>query len=440
MRAIWARLCTIVVVISILTTGCGTATPPASEQADTNIGETGAPTVEEVYRGLEQTLKRPGYFFHSTIGSEMPADPSSATGTNQIWIDAERDVAREEISPSPANRIFMKSTSIIANGKKYRLDPHGEVSELEPIRCHGASAVISLVLGCPGPIGQWTTTVETGRYDGKPTIVLVTSGTVEGPDGRANSTDRRHLETDTYLPIALEHDVTEDHGETKTTVSRGTGVFTNEFVPADSLPGNFFDPASIGYVKVNPAGQLRATSWGIPVYWLGQKADGTGGLPGLVLGHVEVPRYPGPGYKFILQYRGADAPGGPPLLSVEEWSAADWDAIDSTNRTKGPPRWENPCWEREELELPDGRATIFSGFASEPTPATTSDASTSEAGCPDRPYDLFMAHVELGPTFLVIRAPSGRVLGKTGLVQSPYDTREGMEAAVKALQPFKGGS
>ncbi len=435
MRAIWVRLCTIVVVIGILTTGCGTATLPASEQADTNIGETGVPTVEEVYRGLEQTLKRPGYVFHSTIGSEMPADPSSASGTNQIWINAERDVAREEISPSPANRIFMKSTSIIANGKQYRLDPHGEVSELEPIRCHGASAVISLVLGCPGPIGQWTTTVETGRYDGKPTIVLVTSGTVEGPDGRANSTGRRHLETDTYLPIALEHDVMEDHGETKTTVSRGTGVFTNEFVPADSLPGNFFDPASIGYVEHDPADQLRATHWGIPVYWLDQLLDRTGDLPPLILGSVEVPDYPGPGYQFNLNYHSADDPYGPPVLTIEEWSQADWDANDAKNRAKMPPSWENPCWEREVIELTDGRATIFSGFTLETLHAPAPDGSSSEAACPKQPHDQFIAQVEFGPTFLFIQAPGGLDQNR-----SPYDTREGMEAAARALRPFKGGS
>lgn len=438
-RAFWVRLCAIVVVVGIVAAGCGTATTPVSEKTtDAATGEASAPTVEEIYRDLGQTLKQPGYIFHSTITVEMSAGPYSRTGTLERWVDAERDVAREEVTFTPTNGTEQKSASVIANGGNYRLEPYGDVSVTEPRSCHGATAAISLVLGCPGATEQSTTTIETGTYNGKPAIVLVTSGTSSGSDERHTFTNRLYLYPNDFLPIVLESDGTIDYGET--TPARGKWVFTNEFIPADSLPGNFFDPASIGYVERDPAEPLRQTDWGIPVYWLGRHAEGTGDLPGLTLGHVEVPRYPGPGYKFILQYRGVDAPGGPPLLSVEEWSTADWDAIDTTNRTKRPPRWENPCWEREELELPDGRATIFSGFSLETLHGTSPDGSSSEARCPDQPHDMFIAHVELGPTFLVIQATSGRVLGKTGIVRSPYDSRDGMEAALRALQMFKGGS
>ncbi len=418
------------VVIGILATGCGTATAPVSEETtDAATSEAGAPTMEEVYRGLGQTLRRPGFIFHSTIKTEMIGGPFSHTGTLQKWVDAERDVAREEVSISPANSTPQKSASIIADGGNYWLERHGDVSVTEPQSCHGASAAISLVLGCPGPTDRLTTTVETGQNAGKPTIVLVTSGTSRGSDERRTFTGRLHLDPDTYLPIALERDGTIDYGET--TTEREKWVFTNEFVPADSLPGNFFDPASIGYVERDPAEPLIQTYWGIPVYWLGRQVEGTGDLPGLALGQVEVPNYPGPDYKFNLNYHSTDDPYGPPVLTVEEWSKADWDARDAKSRTKIAPMWENPCWQRDELELPDGRATIFSGFALETLHGTSPDGSSSEATCPDQPHDQFIAHVELGPTFLYIQAPGG--LGQN---RSPYDSREGMEAIVRALRPL----
>ena len=120
-----------------------------------------------------------------------------------------------------------------------------------------------------------------------------------------------------------------------------------------------------------------------------------------------------------------------PVVTIEEWSPADWKANDAGRRSKRPPRWENPCWQREELELPDGRATIFSGFASEPPPGTSPDAAFSEPNCPDQPHDQFIAQVELGPTFLFIEA-----LSESDQNRSPLNSQEGMEAIVRALRPL----
>lgn len=433
MKATWVRLCAMVVTIGIIAASCGVATVPA---ADETTDEAGAPTVEEVYRGLGQTLKQPGSIFHSAITIEMSAGLLSHTATMERWVDAEHDVAREDATFKPTDGTEQKSVKVIANGGTYR-NEHGGVSVTQPLSCHGATPAISLVLGCPGPPDQSTTTVETGQYEAKSVIILVTNGTSHGSDERLTFTDRLHLDPDSYLPIALERDGTIDFGET--VPARGKWIFVNEFVPADSLPEDFFDPASIGYVEHDPAEPLIQTDWGIPIYWLGRETDEIGDLPPLILGLVEVPQYPaGPDYQFNLQYRRADDPYGPPVLTIEEWSTSEWDRNDTANRTKMPPIWDNPCWQRESLTLPEGRATIYSGYSPEVLHSTSTDTSSSGAACPAQPRDRFMAHVELGPTFLVIEAPRGRVLGKTGTVLSPYESRKAMEAVVRALQPFSG--
>ena len=80
---------------------------------------------------------------------------------------------------------------------------------------------------------------------------------------------------------------------------------------------------------------------------------------------------------------------------------------------------DGPCWTQQELPLPQGRATLFLGFnwpGSVPPPP---DA------CPvDRPRDRFLAHVYLGETIIIVEPWSW-----------PDQTREGLEAIVRALQP-----
>ncbi len=50
--------------------------------------------------------------------------------------------------------------------------------------------------------------------------------------------------------------------------------------------------------------------------------------------------------------------------------------------------------------------------------------------CPARPPDRFSAHAALGQTVVRVSAPEA-----SGAVKSPYNTREGIEAVVHALQP-----
>lgn len=68
-------------------------------------------------------------------------------------------------------------------------------------------------------------------------------------------TRRLYLDVETFLPIALQFDGTVDYGEESTLHGRWT--YENDFLPLDSLPDDFFDPASIGYVEPDAKAPLR---------------------------------------------------------------------------------------------------------------------------------------------------------------------------------------
>jgi hypothetical protein len=114
-----------------------------------------------------------------------------------------------------------------------------------------------------------------------------------------------------------------------------------------------------------------------------------------------------------------DDPFGSAVVRLPEWPRANWAAHSGYETSQ---ELSGPCWHREQLALPHGRAQLFLGFA---------DAGRAKP-CPRRPYTLYIAHVFLGQTVIYVA-----VQGDTapGAVTSPYATRAGLVALVHALQP-----
>ncbi len=197
----------------------------------------------------------------------------------------------------------------------------------------------------------------------------------------------------------------EYHGTTSRTQERAT--YAHEFIPAAAVPPDFFDPAALRALEPDPQAALDRPPPGFPLYWLGAQFPGAPGVPPLALGQSN--RTGDAAQRFFLAYRGADAlPPGQVLLRLTEYARTDWET-----GTPGEQGLPGPCWTPEELLLPQGRATLFRGFRHTPPDA-----------CPTgHPHDLFVAHVDLGETIVVVE-PAW-----------PDQTREGLEAVVRALRP-----
>lgn len=379
-------------------------------------------TVEEVYRRAGNSLRRQGALYHESIQVDADMGFIAYRGATERWVDPCRGVAREEAELGQLGKL----TFILTSEARYAREPGGRVVATPggTWRCYGAGVAASAILGCPGPTERSTTEVQQGEYGGRPAIVLVTNGTSSGSDETFSFTKRLYLDPDTFLPRALESEGQVDFGQVKPTHERR--VYRHESVTAQTAPADFFDPASIGYAPPDPQGPLNQPPPDVKVYWIGQGFPGAAGLPPLVLAKTDQPSG-GPGYRFLLHYARTDDPFGPPVVTLQLWPRGAWDVL--LERSKGMNNWEDPCWKQREIALAEGEAKLFAGFASELVRLPANEPRD----CPARPNDTFIAHAYLGQTVVYATAP-GRS-GPQGMAKSPYDTREGLEALVRALRP-----
>jgi hypothetical protein len=379
--------------------------------------------VEEVSRRTEDELRRRGGVYTVTVSADDDLGLIAYRGTIRLWVDVRRDVSREERELGELGRY----TTVTTHDARYARERDGRITTTPGRlwRCYGVGVAASALLGCPGPTERSTTTVTSGMHDGRPTIVLLTAGTLSGSDETFTFTRRLHLDPATYLPVAAESDGLVDFGQVRPTRERHT--YAGAFLPAGAIPGDHFEPASLGYVAPDLTTVLDGAR-DLGVYWLGSRWSGERGLSDLVLSRIDVPSPSGPGYRFSLQYAPADDRFAPPVVTLQLWPRAAWDAF--LRQSRGGNFWEDPCFRRDELALEAGRAVVFSGVDTGMVRAPA--AAPPPAGCPGGPYDRFLAHAFIDDAVVLVDAPS--VFRATGRTVSPYNTFDGMAAIVRGLR------
>jgi hypothetical protein len=382
---------------------------PAYAPPPVPTGQPTGMTVAAVYRRVQQAISRPGLLYHATIHFTARLGQGRKIVTQvgpslRQWVDAGHDVAREEQNG--------RATLLTAQ-RNYLRQPDSTILQVDmtgPTTCDGATVAASAVLGvtfigCPQP----GTVVQRGRYAGRPAIVLVR--------GTATGTWLLYLDARTFLPLAEES--TGLFSEvTPPQPLQEREVFTHAFIPVHAVPAHFFDPAAF-----RPEAPLNRAPRGFTIDWLGAHFAGRRHLPPLVLSRVEVTQRPS-GPEFILFYSSADAfgPGwwGPALVTLVEEPLARWWRLPAGSK---PPY--GPCWAHRDITTPRGRARILLGFENAPGPGSKS--------CPAPPYNRFMAIAYLGQTVVFVDAPEAQAGSRT--ITNPYNTRQGIERVVRALQP-----
>ena len=387
-------------------------------------------TVEDVYSRLAEAIARPDSVFHTLVDLKVDAQGYSLSGSMEVWIDLERDVARQEIRLRPDVGALeeQRETDLVVGDASYWLTSGAAVSKRHALTCHGSgSGALSTLLGCRGFTEDSSTHVETGaEYQGQPAITLVTVGESFASDENFAFTTRLYQDEKTFLPIASVSDGTMNELPYDIFMR-----FDNEFVQADSPPSDFFDPVALGYPYRYPAEPLDKADLDLAIYWLGDRFVGRGDYPALILGRVYLPEgREGPDYQAVLEYwvEGSDAPG----VYLEEWKVDDWTA--RWGDAVGDRWWNDPCTERIEKVLEEGHAMIFKSYEEWTVEASLPGAqpsATVERECPSVPFDRFRAQAELGWTVVVIDAP-GFTSGRRA-EQSPYDTAEGMDVLLEGL-------
>jgi hypothetical protein len=438
----------ILLLLLTVVAGCSEQEEPVVALDEANL------TVEEIYARFAEAITRPGSVYQVTADMDYDGGYYLMDATRRLWVDVAGDRVRDEGNGEMRAKEEEEETTegegpmryewktITTGGATYghQEQPQDESepdSKHEARTCHGGNAAVSTVLGCPGWTEDSIKSAEIGEYKGRAAVVLVTTGTSHGEDETTTFTERLYLDRRTLLPIAAEYEGTLDYGEIYAVY--GLTTFKSRFVSADSLPGHFFDPASIGYVEHDPEEPLQS-DLGITVYWLGKRFESGGGLPPLALKEAWVTDpEKGPGYLLTLEYRPADDEFASAAVTVEEWDIDRWNASHTGivwPDPNGPPVtvgnwWERPCWERREVELPAGHGTIILAFEND-TEDMQPTTAAGERVCPSSPHDRFMALAYLGSTVLQIDAPG--ILSGDGYQENPFDTLEGMEAVLNGLQ------
>jgi DNA-binding CsgD family transcriptional regulator len=264
-------------------------------------------SVEEVYRRTDETLAQSGRVYHAEVESEGTSiAPFESSG--EQWVDASRQVAREEIVSelkAPATPRRDEAAAIRRSDGSFEKDSE-RTRQTPPRMCHGATLAASVVLGCP--TDNATTTVANGSYGGQDAILLIIKGETVGTDSTP-FTSRTYLDAKTFLPVAaiMEGD------QNQLLASKTT--YTTSWVQRDTLPADFFEPAAIGYVPPDPQAAIRNAN-DLQVYWLGTEFSAPNVERLILRSSVAAPNRGVP-YRYSLTYARASNPHDPPFLTLQ---------------------------------------------------------------------------------------------------------------------------
>ena len=380
----------------------------------------GAMTVKELTDRVAEALTCPGYVLHLQSVGDFEAGPYSRRVEMNVWIDMENNQGRTEwrvtftseeviarLEAQGAESPERRQVNIVLSDGRYRGErgPELPASKVAPPICHGPDrTTLDLILPCEGPIEELEFSVaQDGSYRGQCAVAYVSSGIRPGSDETYENTTRVYLDEEPYLPLGQTQDGTLDLGTIYAV--EYDAPYHYKFVRLDSLPADFFEPASLGYVERDPEEALDAPDRGFPVYWLGREFNDGEGLPAHSLDAV---------LDNDLRYR-ADDEFGKTIVSLRLYSLDQWRAR--------PPRIESPCEETELIELTAAVATLRRHYHE------LALAPGSTCPTPDR----FSAIVTFADAVVEIDAPT--TFGGSDVFRSPYDSEKGIELLIRSLRP-----
>jgi len=262
---------------------------------------------------------------------------------------------------------------------------------------------------------------------------------------------RLHLDAESYLPVAAVSSLNTDPDRK---VFGGEMRFETSFVQPGSLPKDWFEPASIGYV---PPGEeerrkLERADLQTPVYWLGRSFDPGNGLP--LLGDLYVNDYgprpsrgDEPNIQLGLAYRGA---GG--FVRLDLFPPGDWEEFKARLGGNFPWSW---CGSSREFSIGDASVTILGAHESFPyregaglvqpgsepprgTPPAPTLPPLVTLPCPDTPRDRFMAEVRFPDATVVINGTLSYG-GQDGRAFGVFDDDSALEAVARGLKLRRAG-
>jgi len=231
-----------------LSSACGGSGQAVQEFATDGLSAPGRFSAKEVYARLEGAMTRPDLIFHTSVRISQEAGLLSYQGKFELWAIPSQGQVRQTSELTFEGGETSRQETVLADGLVYGPLVRGTVPlKHRALQCPEASVLASTAIACWRFDQAGETSVEAVQYEGVTAVLLATKVVWSGSDETFDVTRRLYLDAGTFLPIALHFDGTVDYGEVA--AMRGRWTYENDFLPVDSLPDDFFDPASIGYVE-----------------------------------------------------------------------------------------------------------------------------------------------------------------------------------------------
>lgn len=384
---------------------------------------TPGPPVAEVYERVAVALTQPGMVAHVTFDAE--ASDAWISGQREAWLDVSNDAARDQTIKtyrSPSVSTTRQTGVIYGRGASYVVGEDGRAFKGPNAGCPGAAKrVLTLFAQCPVAPGNVDTHTEADRrFDGEEALALVTTGKLSGIDSVVEVHNVLFVDPLTYLPLAYESKGTDryalgGHEQQFHTTTR----YRVDFVSRDSLPPDFFDPASIGYTEADPEEALAAVEQKFPVFWLGREYPGAGSLPALGLSGVRTvePGQAEIGPELQLAYSELNDQFAE-LVTVSEVSAAYF-RFELATGAGGAPWRRDPCASRTELAVPGVHATVYAWHVGE------------EWHCAASPPNGLALDLDFGDTFVTVLPSVARALNGQA---NPYASPGALGTLARAIR------
>ncbi|MGD0764732.1 MAG: hypothetical protein ABR978_00285 [Dehalococcoidia bacterium] len=204
-----------------------------------------APTLDQVHERMMASATREGYILHNTSVIHAETDGSSYDATMEVWLDAQHDLGRRSYEIGGHN-----SVQIVAGDKFWDMDTDSGSYAGTEEPCFGSEHALCLIL--EGAAIEDESVPVTSRYQGQVVIDLPFNGELEQDAGTYDVETHFYLNVQTLLPVAMVYEEVAKGDYTPARVRVVKEFHEYEFLPADSVPSDFFDPASIGYVEPAP--------------------------------------------------------------------------------------------------------------------------------------------------------------------------------------------
>ena len=276
-------------------------------------------TAEEVYGRVEQRLVESGRVLVVESTNEFTA-PLAYTIDATYWLNARDGVVRERFESDA----FGSYEAVSNHEERFSREQDGRsaVVSSRHFQCHGAGVAASVLLGCPGPTDRAEARIEQGRHRGRKVIVVVHAGTSRGSDQTITYERRLYLDAKTLMPIEEVIEGTYNDGSAQPYTAKRT-IRRMEWQDRDSLSADFFEPAAIGYVPLDPEAGIRGAT-DLQVYWLGREFSAPGVEPLVLMVSFAAPGRGVP-YRYSLTYARKANPHEPPFLTLQVFFRDMWD-------------------------------------------------------------------------------------------------------------------